>query len=170
MTRDNVPVTKICDVVGCSRTTYYNWKNAGELTDGVPWDEWLEDHSTFEMARVGNEQLEVSVEKKDEFWEHNIPKLRKAVQKTINKMEKGEILLSPDDLETIVGLMRRVENRGKELRMLQEEFMRKVFFAVREEVDKHKFQAIKEKVKQISLEQLRDVDEDYAATVIDEAA
>lgn len=169
MYRDDIAVTKICNAVGCSRTTFYNWKNSGELTDGTPWDEWLENHEQFEVAYIGNEKLETSVENSDEFWEENIPKLRRAIQRTINKMAEGELILGPDELETIVGLVRRVENRGKELRMMHEEFMRKVMFALRETegIDQHKFELIKEKMKQASLEQLKEIDDDYAEILIE---
>lgn len=171
MYRDDLAITKICDVVGCSRTTFYNWRNNGELTDGKHWDEWLDDHATHEITYVGNEIAEAELEDADEFWSENIPKLRRAVQRSINKMAEGEMLLGPDDVETVVAMIRRVENRGAELRQLQEEFMRKAAIAIRETegIDKQKFQLIMEKIKQISLDQLREVDGEYAEAVVDDA-
>jgi len=53
--------------------------------------------------------------------------------------------------------------------MMQEKFMRAVFFALREELDdKHKFMAIKERIKQIRLDQLEDFDEEFAKTMLDD--
>lgn len=170
MYRDEMSVTKISDAIGCSRTTIYNWKKNGVLTNGKPWDEWLENHKQYEVAYIGNDKMESAVENKDEFWSDNVPKLRRAVQRTINKMADGEMILGPDELDTIVSLIRRVENRGKELRVMQEEFMRKCFFAIREVVDKQEFEVIREKMKQVSLEQLKEVDEDYAETLIETVA
>jgi hypothetical protein len=87
----------------------------------------------------------------------------------VNKLANGEIPLDASDLTEVVGLIRKIENRGKELAMMQEKFMRAVFFALREELDdKHKFMAIKEKIKQIRLEQLEDFDEEFAKTMLDD--
>ena len=169
MTANGVAVSKICDHLGISRQTYYNWKNDGRLTGGTPWDEWLEDHDAFEVMRKENEAMAVKVESSDEFWQEQLPQLRKAVQDTTNKLANGEIPLDASDLTEVVGLIRKIENRGKELAMMQEKFMRAVFFALREELDdKHKFMAIKEKIKQIRLEQLEDFDEEFAKTMLDD--
>jgi len=65
-----------------------------------------------------------------------------------------------------VSLIRSIENRGEELAMMQEKFMRAVFFAVREEVDKETFAYIKEKVKQIRLDQMDEFDEEFAKTMM----
>lgn len=169
MTANGVAVTKICEHVDISRQTYYNWKNAGKLTGGTPWDEWLEDHNAFEIMRKENEDTVVQVESSDEFWRDQLPRLRKAIDQTVNKLANGEIPLDASDLTEVVGLVRKIENRGKELAMMQEKFMRAVFFALREELDdKHKFMAIKERIKQIRLDQLEDFDEEFAKTMLDD--
>jgi hypothetical protein len=169
MTANGVAVSKICEHVGISRQTYYNWKNDGKLTGGTPWDEWLEDHDAFEVMRRENEATAIKVESSDEFWQEQLPQLRSAVQSTVNKLANGEIPLDASDLTEVVGLIRKIENRGKELAMMQEKFMRAVFFALREELDdKHKFMAIKERIKQIRLDQLEDFDEEFAKTMLDD--
>ena len=169
MTANGAAVTKICDHVGISRQTYYNWRNDGRLTGGTPWDEWLEDHDSFEVMRRENEAMAVKVESSDEFWQEQLPQLRQAVQSTVDKLAAGEIPLDASDLTEVVGLIRKIENRGKELAMMQEKFMRAVFFALREELDdKHKFMAVKERIKQIRLDQLEDFDEEFAKTMLDD--
>lgn len=168
MTADGVAVSQICDHLGCARQTYYNWKNEGLLTEGKPWDEWLENHHATEVLRQENELKVEKVESADEFWQDQIPRLRAAVKDTIEKLADGSIPMDAQDLETVVSLIRKVENRGQELAMLQEEFMRAVFFAVREEVDKQTFQFIKEKVKEIRLDQLQEYDEEYAQSLMED--
>ena len=169
MTANGAAKTKIADHIGISRQTLHNWSEKGLLTGGTPWDEWLEDHDSFEVMRRENEAMAVKVESSDEFWQEQLPQLRQAVQSTVNKLANGEIPLDASDLTEVVGLIRKIENRGKELAMMQEKFMRAVFFALREELDdKHKFMAIKEKIKQIRLEQLEDFDEEFAKTMLDD--
>jgi len=169
MTNNGVSVTKIAEHLGISRQTLYNWKNEGLLTGGTPWDDWLEDHNAFEVMRKENEQMAVKVESSDQFWQEQLPKLREAVRSTTDKLAKGEIPLDASDLTEIVGLIRKVENRGKELAMRQEKFMRAVFFALREELDDSaQFMAIKERIKQIRLDQLEDFDEEFAKTMLDD--
>jgi hypothetical protein len=169
MYNNGVSKTKIADHIGISRQTLHNWANEGLLTGGTHWDEWLEDHNAFEVMRQENEAMAVKVESSDQFWQEQLPKLREAVRSTTDKLAKGEIPLDASDLTEIVGLIRKVENRGKELAMKQEKFMRAVFFAIREELDdKHKFMAIKERVKQIRLDQLEDFDEEFAKTMLDD--
>jgi len=169
MTNDGVSVTQIAEEVGIARQTYYNWSKKGLLTGGTPWDEWLEDHHATEVIRQENEQKVTRIESQDEFWENQMPKLRAAIEKATEKMARGDIPLDADGLKKVVSLVRKIENRGKELAMLQEQFMRKVLFAVREEVDKQTFRLIREKIKQIRLDQLQDFDAEYAETLVSEA-
>jgi predicted DNA-binding protein YlxM (UPF0122 family) len=169
MTSNGVSVTQIAEHLDVSRQTIYNWKREGLLTGGTHWDEWLEDHNAFEIMRQENEAMAVKVESSDEFWQEQLPQLRQAVQSTVDKLANGEIPLDASDLTEVVGLIRKIENRGKELAMMQEKFMRAVFFALREELDdKHKFMAIKERIKQIRLDQLEDFDEEFAKTMLDD--
>jgi len=163
---DGIKVSKICDVIGISRQTFYNWKNKGILTDGTPWDDWCDKQQTLEKASVENENLTVEVERSDEFWQEQLPKLRKAVQDGIDQLAKSGDMLGPDEITKLMKLVNRIENRGAELQMLQEEFMRQALFAVREEVDEHTFQVITEKVKKIQMEQLKDYDEADAAALL----
>jgi len=169
MTNDGVSVTQIAEEVGISRQTYYNWKNDGLLTGGVPWDEWLDNHHSSEVLRKTNDQKVTRIESRDEFWDDQLPKLRAAIEQTTEKMAEGEVPLDADGLKKVVSMVRKIENRGKELAMLQEQFMRKAFFAVREEVSQEEFRLIREKIKEIRLDQLQDYDEDYAETLLDEA-
>lgn len=168
LTGEGVAVVDICERIGCSRATYYNWKNEGELTGGTPWDEYLKDKKTFEKASTENESLTIEVERSDKFWEDQVPKLRKAIQDSVDSLASGERPLDPSELEKMISLVRKLENRGKELAMLQEQFMRKVFFAVREIVDdKYKFEAIKERIKEIRLDQLNDFSEGEAGAILE---
>ena len=169
MTADGVAVKQICDHVGMARQTYYNWKKKGLLTDGVPWDEWLETHHSTEILRKDNKQAVTRIESRDEFWEDQLPKLRAAVENTADKLADGEVPLDADGLKKVVSLIRKIENRGKELAMLQETFMRKTLFAVREEVGQETFKLIREKIKQVQIEQLKEYDEDYAETLLPDA-
>lgn len=169
MTANGVAVSNICEHVGCSRQTYYNWRNDGKLTDGKPWDEWLEDHHATEVLRKHNEQAVAQIQDREDFWDDQLPRLRAAIDNTVNKLANGDIPLDADGLKKVVSLVRQIENRGKELAMMQEKFMRAVFFAVREEVDKETFKLIREKVKKIRLDQLEDFDEEFAKTVLEDA-
>ncbi len=170
MTNNGVSVTKICEELDISRQTYYNWKNEGLLTGGKGWDDWLEDHNAFEVMRETNEAKAIQVETSDEFWRDQLPRLRQAVDNTVNKLANGEVPLDADGLKKIVSLIRKIENRGKELAMMQEKFMRAVFFALREELDdKQKFMVIKERVKEIRLDQLEEFDPEFAATVLEDS-
>jgi len=169
MYSDGVNISQIVEHLGCSRQTFYNWAGEGLLTEGTPWDEWLEDHHATEVVRTANEQKVTRIESRDEFWDDELPKLRAAIKRTTEKMAMGDIPLDANDLKKVVSLVRRVENRGKELAMLQEQFMRKALFAVREEVDKEAFRLIREKIKEIRLDQLKEFDEDYAETLLDQA-
>lgn len=163
MTANGAAVTTICEHVGISRQTYYNWKNEGKLTGGTAWDEWLEDHDSFEVMRRENEATAIQVETSDEFWNDQLPKLRTAIDNTVNKLANGEVPMDADDLKKVVAMVRKLENRGKELALFQEKFMRSVFLALREELgDKHKFMAIKERIKEIRLDQLEDFDDEFA--------
>lgn len=166
MTNHGVSVSKICEKIGCSRQTYYNWKKKGLLTNGKHWDEWLETHQATEIIRQQNRDKVAKISSREDFWDDQLPRLRAAVDDTVSKLADGEIPMSPDDLKTVVSLIRSIENRGEELAMMQEKFMRAVFFAVREEVDKETFAYIKEKVKQIRLDQMDEFDEEFAKTMM----
>ena len=170
MLSDGVAKTTIAEHLDISRQTLHNWSTKGLLTDGTPWDDWLDDHHATEVVRHANEQKVTRVESQDEFWKDELPKLRAAIKQTTEKMASGDIPLDATDLKKIVSLVRRVENRGQELAMMQEQFMRKALFAVREEVDKEAFRLIREKIKEIRLDQLQEFDEDFAETLLDDAS
>lgn len=162
MTADGVAVTKICDVIGCSRKTYYNWKNEGHLTDGKPWDEVIEKQE----MQLHRQELEAEAEVVEDFHENLKMDLRDAIRQTM-KAIKSNPTADAGDLEKLSTLLRRLENRGAELKQLQEEFMRRAMFAIREEVSEHKFEVIVERMKAIQAEQIKEFDAEFAKAYLD---
>lgn len=159
--KDEVSVTQIAKDLDKSRATIYNWMEKGLLTDGTHWKDYREYIRQFKTSRRKAQEAKVI-----EDWADKMSMDLETVAEDTVKAMKDAPKADADRLSKVIKLKERLENRGVELKQLQESFMRKVMLAIREEVGEHKFNLIVEKMKDIQADQIKQIDPEYAEAII----
>lgn len=168
--RDNVSMKRIAEAVGVTRQTIYNWKVNGKCTGGIHWDTWLKKQDlAVEAQRAEKEREQV-----ENFASEMVPRLRNIIGDIVRELEERPPA-DVGDLEKLSGLLRRFENRGAELRQLQEEFAERVFHAIKElskenQLREGAMDLIVSEMKKIQANQIKQVDGDYAAVLLSDTS
>jgi len=170
LTIKGVPVTKICERIGCTRATYYNWKNQGVLTGGKNWEKYIEELELRAEAKKDAQEAE-----KAKTWsKHTADRLRGIAEQMMNRMSANPSDKA-NDLTQVINAIQSLEMRGAELLQLQREFARRVIMAIRDYVEEadhleqHDFKMIVGKMEQIQDKQIKEADPENAELILQES-
>ena len=159
MDRWNIAAISELDEMPTERTIHY-WRKQGVCTDGEEWGEYRDRTEEREALQKQNVKLAKKQDELDTFYERAIPELQEAFWEILDGIKSGQVRIKAGDVKTILSSIRRLENRGAELRRFQHEFMTMVFSAAREMMSQNDFDLFVEKVKHIQSKQLTEMNPD----------
>jgi predicted transcriptional regulator len=165
--REGDSKTQIAKQLGVSRKSLSNWAKWGILTDGEPWDEYLEKQEKLAEMESKTEQLTVETEELAEFQEFTRTKLESSIRNVLEKMEQGKISMDVGDLETMMKIRDRMENRGERFQAIVNRFMRLWFKAAAEVLGEQKFKQLVMKKKEIERELMEEMNVESVDSLVE---
>lgn len=144
---DEVPIAEIARRENMpSSNTLYKWRDDGEITNGIPWDEYREEQRNTEMMQAKAESLQESVKEGEKLWEVVDSRLGNVALTLISKLEEGNYKASIGDLNRLLKLKARIKNQDQQVKHFMEEFTSMVFHVAIDIMSEQQFAKFKAKV------------------------
>lgn len=129
-----------------SRRTLHSWAEAGEATDGIPWEDAREKREAEQMQASRMKALQEENDATRDFLEQAKEDVKKLYRRVRDKVLYEEVEVKPKDVTEMLRLFSLLENQEAEVQLKHEKFVRKVFQILIGEVDERQFASIKNKV------------------------
>ena len=154
--------------VGTTRRSITNWSKWGILTDGESWDEYIEKKKALQKQESKRQELEVKSEKIQNYYDEVREDLRKALKRAAEDLASGEMSMRARDVQDLMDMLNRLDNRDEQLQSLLNRAMRSWFIAASEILGEDKFKKLFAKKKEVEVEMLEEMNPEAAKQLAEE--
>jgi len=154
--------------VGTTRRSITNWSKWGILTDGESWHEYIEKKKALQKQESKRQELEVKSEKIQNYYDEVREDLRKALKRAAEDLASGEMSMRARDVQDLMDMLNRLDNRDEQLQSLLNRAMRSWFIAASEILGEDKFKKLFAKKKEVEVEMLEEMNPEAAKQLAEE--